>query len=170
MSRVLSFRDLRLIPELSEFTEVEMLSISRDGLMLEALELLGFDTRAPILYVPSKHRDLQGVVAVGFRAIGEINNDAAYRNSRCCPLIERLLWAAKKDPSLARELAKMIGHSVNLDSDAIEEEFPDFPEEDIEPDFEMVVNQLAALTFLRDTLRGSPYNDQGNLKTPSEYQ
>ena len=164
----MSFRDLKLIPGLSQFTEVELLSVTRDALVNNALGQLGFNLRAPILYVPSKHRDMQGNVGVGFRAVGHINNDHAYLNSSCCPMIERLIWASLKDPSLARELAKMMGHSVNLDDNAIEQEDP-FYEEEMEDDFEMVSAQLLALTKLRDVMRGSPYNEQGLLKTPKEY-
>jgi hypothetical protein len=169
MSRNFSFRDLRRIPELAKFTEVELLDPSKDELVNQALVQLGFNINAPILYVASQHRDLAGKVEVGFRAVGEISSDPAYLNSRLCPLIERLIWAAQKDPSLARELAKMMGHSVNLDDDATDEA-NDFPDSDIEPTYEVVQLQIEALTFLRDEIRGSPYNEQGNLKTSAEYQ
>lgn len=169
MSRVFSFRDLRRIPELSQLTEAEMLKPEHDALVNQALAQLGFNINAPILYVPSQHRDFAGKVAVGFRAVGEISSDPAYLNSRICPLIERLIWAAQKDPSLAKELSKMMGHSVNLDDDAAEEA-ADFPDTDVDPNYEIIQEQITTLTLLRDVLRGSPYNDQGNLKTPAEYQ
>lgn len=168
MSRVFSFRDLRRIPELSHLSESELLWPKHDAVVNQALAMLGFNVNAPILYVPSQHRDLSGKVEVGYRAVGEISNDPVYLNSKLCPLIERLIWAAQKDPSLAKELSKMMGHSVNLDEDA-SEEAADFPDTDIDPDYEIIQQQIEVLTLLRDERRGSPYNDQGNLKTPQEY-
>lgn len=140
-----------------------------DALVNQALVQLGFNINVPILYVPSQHRDLSGAVAVGFRAVGEISSDPAYLNSRLCPMIERLIWAAQKDPSLARELSRMTGHNVTL-GEEVTDEANDFPDSDIEPNYEITQMQIEALTFYRDEVRGTPYNDQGNLKTPAEYQ
>lgn len=169
MSRVLSFRDIQRVPGLDKYTEVQLLSIERDKEVNEVLEVLGFDINQPILYVPSKHRDLAGKVAVGFRAVGQISGNDEYMNSRLCPLIEKLVWAAKRDPSLAQELFKLIGHSVNLEEEAIEED-GEFLDEEVEPDFDDITEQIQALEELRNVIRGWPYNDQGNLKTPKEYQ
>jgi hypothetical protein len=169
MSRVFSFRDLKRVPSLTGFSETELLNPKHDAAVNEVLAAVGFNIQAPILYVPSRHRDLAGKVEVGFRAVGEISNDPVYLNSKLCPLIERLIWASQKDPSLARELSKMMGHSVNLDEDAADE-VNDFPDSDIDPDYGIIQMQIEALTFYRDEVRGSPYNEQGNLKTPAEYQ
>lgn len=170
MSRVFSFRDLGRAPNLKGLNETELLSPKWDEEVNKVLAAVGFDINAPILYVPSQHRDLAGKVAVGFRAVGEISSDTSYLNSRMCPLIERLIWAAQKDPSLAKELSRMMGHSVNLDNDEALEESLDFPEADVEPDYELIQEQIEVLTFLRDQIRGIPYNEQGNLKTPAEYK
>lgn len=169
MSRVISFRDLKIVPSLSQYTEVELLSTNLDDKVNNVLGQLGFNLKAPILYVPTKHRDMQGGVGVGFRAVGHINNDHAYLSSNICPMIERLIWASLKDPSLARELAKMMGHTVNLDDTALEIDDPMY-EEEIEDDYEMTSAQIVALTTIRDVVRGSPYNEQGILKTPKEYK
>lgn len=168
MSRVFSFRDILRVPELSHLNEVDLLNVKNDSLVNEVLAAVGFDITRPILYVPSNHRDLSNHVAVGFRAVGEINGRSEYMNTRMCPLIERLIFAAQKDPSLAKELSKMIGHSVDLSDSAIEED-TDFLEE-VEEEFEVISMQLELLTALRDSIRGNPYNEQGNLKTPAEYQ
>lgn len=169
MSRVFSFRDIKRAPKLAHMTEVEILSIQNDYLVNEVLAAVGFDIAQPILYMASKHRDLAGHVAVGFRAVGEIDGFSDYMSSRQVPLIERLIWAAQKDPSLARELSKMIGHSVDFRNDAIEDDGPSL-DEDIDPDYQMLTEQIEALHELRDHARGWPFNEQGNLKTPSEYQ
>lgn len=169
MSRVFSFRDLKLIPEFSGKTEREMVRLECDALMNEALSQLGFSLRAPILYIPSLHRDLQGRVAIGYRAVGQINEDPAYLNSPLCPLIERLIVAARKDPSLAAELSRMIGGGVNLDDDNAADVVKDMDEADVEPDWQRNERYIRELTEFRDMVRGSPYNEAGSLKLPSEY-
>lgn len=169
MSRVISFRDLQRIPFLSSYSEVELLQVSMDAKVNLALGQLGFNLDAPILYVPVKHRDMAGGVGVGYRAVGEINNDKAYLDSPVCPQIERLIWASRQDMSLARLLARMMGHSINLSDDSGAEEDPFIGEEYLEPDCEEVTAEIRILENLRDELRGSPYNEFGALKTPKEY-
>lgn len=170
MSRVLSFRDLKRVPTLSGLNELDMLQLANDGKINSILGQLGFNIKAPILYEPSIHRDMSGHVEMGYRAVGEINNDSEYLNSKICPIIERLIWAARKDMELAREICRLMGHSVNLATDDAIEEDNGFPDEDIEPDYEIKSQQIALLVSVRDAVRGDPYNEYGNLKTPNEYQ
>lgn len=175
MSRVMSFRDLRLIKELSAYNEIELLHPSMDDRVNFYLERLGFDTDYAILYVPNKHRDMQGKVGVGFRAVGEISINRGFVNSPLCSTIERLIAASYQDPSLAREMAKMLNTSVNFNMmSGVEEELIDeneeFPPELIEPDYEEVSGQLKFLENLRDQIRGPCYNEYGSLKTPAEYR
>lgn len=170
MSRNLSFRDIQRTPKAKHLTETELLKIENDPIVNEVLAAMGFDIKQPILYIASKHRDLAGKVAVGFRAVGEIDGFSDYMKSRQVPLIERLIYAAQKDPSLARELSKMIGHSVDLSDDAIDDDEGLFPDEDIDPEYQTILAQIEALHELRDHTRGWPFNEQGNLKTPLEYQ
>lgn len=172
MSRVISFRDLRLVNPLMNFNEIELLHPAFDAYINGVLEQLGFDTTVGVLYVPNKHRDLQGKVAVGFRAVGQINPYSAYIDSSLCTLVERLVAASKKDMSLAKEMAAMMGNSVNIMvQDGVEYE-PDeeFPAELIESDYDDVAAQIAALEAIRDAIRGPSHNDYGNIKTPDEYQ
>jgi len=169
MSRVFSFRDLQLIPELSHLTEHRMVRLNSDSLVNKALSQLGFSLRRPIFYVPCLHRDLQGNVAVGFRATGTLNEDPLYRESSLCPQIERLLWAARRDGSLAAELARMIGHSINLDDDSAPEPMAYIEDEYIEPDYQKNAALIAELESYRDLVRGNPYNEYGSLKLPHEY-
>lgn len=170
MSRVFSFRDLQRIPALKGLTETQLLSIERDDLVNQYLAELGFDITKAILYVPAKHRDLSGKVAVGYRAVGDINQDRKWLNSSMCLPIERLIAASKTDMSLTRELAKLMGSNVDLRDDGVVEEPEDFPDELTEPDADDVAHQILILESIRDQVRGSPYNEQGALKTPQEYQ
>lgn len=169
MSRVLSFRDLQLIPELGGLTEIELLEIARDGLVNDYLAQLGFNVLSPILYVPAKHRDLQGGVGVGFRAVGEITTSESYLDNPLCTQVERLIITGLKDMSLTRELAKMMGAGVDYYG-AINAEDENFPPELIEEDAEEVLDQMELLVMIRDEIRGTPYNEWGSLKTEEEYQ
>ena len=170
MSRVFSFRDLKLIPEFANKTEREMVRLEFDDIMNEALSQLGFSMKAPILYVPSLHRDMRGNVAIGYRAVGQVNEDPAYLNSPLCPLIERLIVAARRDPSLASELASMIGGGINLDDDYAAEPQKEVEDDYIEPNWRRDERFINELTDFRDMVRGSPYNETGTLKLPHEYK
>lgn len=169
MSRVFSMRDLRLIPALSKFNEIELLQISNDALVNSYLRQLGFNISRAILYTPAKHRDLQGNVGVGFRAVGEISRDRSFLTSSLCTTTERLVAASYYDMSLTKELAKLLGNSVDLRSGVGDEEDSSFPAELIEPDYEEVAFEILALEKIRDSIRGTPHNDAGALKTPGEY-
>lgn len=170
MSRVFSFRDLQRIPALSGLSEIQMLAIERDDLINQYLSTLGFDTTKAILYVPAKHRDLSGKVAVGYRAVGEIDpHNRTYLNSSVAAPIERLIAASKTDMSLTRELAKLMGSNIELKDDGATEEDDSYPPELIEEDHEEVSEEILNLENIRDMIRGSPYNEYGALKTPQEY-
>lgn len=173
MSRTISFRDLRLIDALKKYNEIELLHPDRDDEVNAFLKVLGFNVNLGVLYVPSKHRDLQGNIGLGFSAVGEISAYSDYLNSPMCPLVERILAASKRDMSLAREMAAMLGSSVNImaqTDDGFDDEGEEFPEEWIEPDYDEVSIQIKLLENLRETIRGSHLNDYGNLKTPEEYK
>lgn len=174
MSRVMSFRDLRLIDELSDYNEIELLHPSMDDRVNFYLAQLGFDTDYGILYVPNKHRDMQGNVGVGFRAVGEITINRNFINSPLCSTVERLIAASYKDPSLAAEMAKMMGNSISYDMiagiDDGGEPIEEFPPELIEPDYEEMSAQIKFLENLRDEIRGPYLNEYGSIKTPEEYK
>lgn len=169
MSRIFSFRDLQLIPALSKFNEIELLQISNDALVNSYLRQLGFNVTRAILYVPAKHRDLQGNVGVGFRAVGEIRRDRGFLTSPLCTATERLIAASYYDMSLTKEIAKLLGNSVDLRSDVGDEEDSNLTTELIEPDYKEVTLEILTLEKIRDRIRGTPYNDAGALKTPEEY-
>lgn len=170
MSRSMSFRDLRLIPTLSKYNEIELLHPSLDAVINNCLGQLGFDLNYAVQYIPSKHRDIQGKVAVGFRAVGEISNDRAFINSPLCSLTERLVAAAQKDPSLTRELSQLMGNSINLTGEDSGEEAEEFPIELVESDCDEVAKQILNLETIRDAIRGSAYNEDGSLKLPGTYK
>lgn len=172
MSRVMGFRDLRIIPELAQYNEVELLHPSMDAVMNKYLEQLGFNTNAPIEYIPNNYRDMQGKTGVGFRAVGTINADSAYLRSPLASMEDRITATYYKDPTLAKELAMMMNTGISfVDVEVTQDgDEDDFPEELVEPTYEDVAAELKRLEDLRDAIRGPVYNESGAPKTPAEYK
>lgn len=170
MSRVFSFRDLRLIPELSKYNEIQLLHPSMDAVINAYLSQLGFDMNHAIFYVPAKHRDMQGKIDVGFRAIGEISDDRAFITSKLCTITERLVAASHTDPSLCKELSSLMGNSISYrDVEDNHDGEESYPEDLVEPDFDEVAQEILNLENLRDQIRGTPHDEAGALKLPGTY-
>ena len=113
MNRVLSFRDLRLITELSHYSELDLLRPENDSMVMGYLAKLGFDVDFGVVYEPTKHRDMQGNVGVGFRAIGELDINRNVVNSYLCSMEDRLCVAAYLDPTFIMEIAPMLGSRID---------------------------------------------------------
>ena len=172
MSKAISFRDLQVCSFFNGMNEIEMISLKNDKLMEHALVQIGFDTEYPVSYEPSKHRCMRGKVAVGFRAVGEINLNRSYINSPMCTLTERMIAAAYTDPSLTKEMSSLMGMRVNFRSlldNGNDSSNEDLPEDMLEPDREFVGQQIRELERLRDVIRGPLFNNRGEAKTFLEY-
>lgn len=167
MSRVFSFRDLiRVVPQFQGKSEYDLIRPEMDEAVHDVLADLGFSMRHAITYVPALHRDLTGRVAVGFMARGTLNHYArAYLSSPLCDPIELLIAAAKRDPSMAAELAKMLGGKHCLDDDYAIDKEPPYDGE-VEPDYEDNLLMIQGLTQLRDFIRGNEMLDDGTMQTP----
>ena len=176
MSKVVSFSDLLACSELSHIrNEIELLSIDNDDLMGNILGQIGFDIEFPISYEASKHRNLQNKVVVGFCAIGEIDINSKYIRSNLCSLTERIIATVYTDPSLTRQLSGLVGMRMTStmmlkESDGGEHSEEGFLDYMIEPDYEFVTEQIANLEAIRDIIRGSKYNNRGEVKTLEEYK
>jgi hypothetical protein len=155
--KVISFRDLKLADELKHLNEVEMLFPENDALMHEVLWQCGFDPAKEIEYVPSKHRDMQGKVAIGFQAIGSVCTSRKLLNSCVSDITDRMCAAAYTDPSLTRELASMMGNTINykalLEAEGVVED--ENNEEPVEEDYEWTVQQIMQLQAVHDMIRGN---------------
>lgn len=154
--RTLSFRDVRLIPELSKYNEIELLNPQMDSLVNSFLGRLGFDMEFEIEYVPSLHRDMQNKIAVGFQFVGEISLNRNFINSSMCSMTERLAAAAYQDPSLTRELSSMLGGNQNyysLSEVDAEDAGLGYAEDEVEEDYEWVSLQIRQLETIRDQIR-----------------
>lgn len=174
MSRVISFRDLMVCTKLAHIrNEIELLNIENDDVVASILAQVGFDVDYPVLYVPSKHRDMQNKVSVGFMAVGDISLNRSFVNSYLCSTTERMIAACYTDPSLMRELNRLTGNRVNykaLLADEGEGDLEELPEDMLEPDRDIISAQIKQLTELRDSIRGGIYNEAGDLKTFAEYK
>lgn len=170
--KVLSFRDIKLSGEFEGMNEVEMLAPSNDAKMNKVLAKIGIDLDYGVLYVPSKHRDMQGKVAVGFQAVGEIQHNRSFINSPFCTTADLIIVAGQHDMSLANELASLgscsRSYGALLDTEAEGGGVP-ADEYTVEDDYEFVLKQIQQLTEVRDMLRGPCNSDTGSLKTPQEY-
>lgn len=170
MSKVISCSDLLLAEELAHVkNEVELLSIDNDDIVCCILEKLGFDTMYPIAYVPSKHRNMQGQVVIGYQLVGDVTLNRLVLNSPVCDATDRLIAANYQDPSMARELAGMMNIQCNYSSEDSEEVVFD-EDAEVEEDYEWVAQQIRQLETVRDAIRGSMFNEQGEIKTFSEYK
>lgn len=171
MSRVMSFRDLLLIEGLSKYRELDLLHPSMDDKVKFYLDQLGFNIDAPVEYIPNKHRDIRGVVAVGFRAVGTIATGHPFLRSRLATIEDRIMATYFSDPSLAIELSQMLGRGISFSDDDLlpADDEEEFPPELIEPDYEEVAAELKRLEELRDNIRGPMYNIAGSPKTYKEY-
>jgi hypothetical protein len=173
MSRTVSFRDLQLCTAFAGMNEIAMLRIENDAAMAEVLSQIGFDVEYPITYVPSKHRDMQNKVGVGYMCVGDISINRKFVNSYLCSTVERMIAASYSDPSLTRELGALMGHHVNYRSlleDDAEWGGEELPEDMLEPDRREVAALIQSLAELRDSIRGSQYNESGDLKCYEEYR
>lgn len=176
MSRVISFRDIkRCVPYFRDMTEVEMLHPEHDAHMQDVLQAMGFDIHEGVEYVANNHRDMLGNVGVGFRAVGIIDpNNREFLNSRLADNYDRMAAAGRSgNVDLADELSKLMGCSSAMA--AIEEtgagcvdpeDLTLKQQEDlwIDPEYEVITQQMNTLKWICEDIRGSAYDEDGSVK------
>lgn len=169
----ISLSDLQLLDEFKTLPESEMILIKNDEAINKVLYTIGFDVpRFGVIYIPSKHRNLQNKVVIGYRVVGDVRRDDAFKNGPMASLTDRLTISAYKDVSLMKEMALLSGLSRNTMA-GLEDDLPDdqetLPESQLEPGWKELEQRIQRMVDLRDKLRGPYLNDAGNLKTQSEY-
>jgi hypothetical protein len=173
MTKVVSFRDILLAEELAHIkNEIELLDIKNDDIVKKVLKQLAFDCEYGVAYIPTKHRDMRGKIAIGFQCVGEVTLNRDLLNSSVCDATDRLVATSHRDVGFAKELASMMGAQVDLSRDDDAEYVPeeDFDESQVEDDYEFVLKQIKQLEEVRDMVRGSMYNAAGDVKTYEEYK
>lgn len=184
MSRTFSMRDVLYVLDPSGsrgLSEQALLSVHMDDEVNAVLAQVGFDINEPIEYLPSNHRDMRGIVGIGFRAVGTVTKDPAWLDSPLCDTMERIIFEYRRHPSLAKEMCHMLGSHVDLTSHASEDgsEYCTEAEERIkaktlkgqlEPQYRAAEERINQLEDLREMVRGCPYRQDGGLKTPADYK
>lgn len=153
-----SVRDLQQFPELSKYSELDLIHPDMDSTIRPFLYILGIDTEYPIEYGAYNHRDLNNKTGIGYRLVGEIRCDAEFRKSPFCDTIDRVAITGYQDSSLTQELAQMMNHTVDFDAMDDEEGFlatEDFTTDMIEPDYEEVSAELQRMRKTIIEIRGA---------------
>ena len=166
--KCISFQDLLLATTLSSYRELDLLHPSMDDKVADVLKQCGVDINKPVLYTPCKHRTLRNKVVLGFVASGDLSLKDQYRH--LFDVTERIAVAATTDIYLARDMIKMSHTPLITDVERVsdrEEDPLDRVEE--EDDYHEVLANIKQLEELRDSLRGSCFNESGGLKTYDEY-
>lgn len=173
MSRVASFRDIKyalvsLGKAPASLTEKEMLDPYWDDEINAVLASIGFDMRQAIDYVPNLHRDIQGNVGMGYRAVGTVTTDPSWLKHPLCDMVEAIIFEYRRDPGLARDMAAMSGSYFDL-TEGAGDHFEPSENEYIEPDHKKHEDEIQRLVNQRDKIRGNRYNEDGSLKTPADW-
>lgn len=158
--KALSFRDLKLIPELSNCSELWMLQPCMDSVIHPYLAMFGLDIEYGVTYQPNVHRDMQGKVALGFMARAEVSCNRNDINGPFMNLEDRLQAVAFLDKSLLEEMAELSGKMSDYRGDGesiIEDEpFKDmFPTEMTEVDYRDTEAMIDRLTEVCKRIRRS---------------
>lgn len=178
--RATSLRDIMLADNLKHIvSEVLLIDPKNDSEVLVVLEQIGYDIKQPFEYVPSRHRDMNNKVAVGFMVVGEYSREPKYRHF--LDTTDRVIVAGMADPSLGREMSAMQGRKNTYKSEdkwddgsrakkddpryyseaellefgftTGEEEGDEFSGEYLEKDWEETLRAIKQLEEIRDDVR-----------------
>lgn len=171
-----SLTDIRLISELSQFSELELIHPSNDEKVAKYLYKIGIDINQPWYYHGCYHRNLKEEVVLGLRVIGEVRRDEEFQDSWLAGITERLICVAYDDVSLMKEIAQLsyqvrdIDEYVNeFDSTDFDEERALFPIDQLEEDWESKEANVAALNQAILSIRGCPFTESGGMKLMGDY-
>lgn len=158
MSKSIGARDVLQVPSLAHLTEIAILHPSQDKLVAPVIHALGIDTDFPVEIHANKYRDMNGKVAIGYRFVGHLRIDRGYINSGFADTIERVAATGYSDPSLTRELAEMMGQTVDFKSfhegetEELSEE--EFPVSMMEEDYASSEDLITTLNVIVNRVRG----------------
>ena len=165
----ISFKDVLLISEFAGLTEFDLLQTKMDIKVLPYLHTLGMDSKKGYEIRASQHRTLTGKIHTGFTYCGDIRLDKEFRDSPYCSMVDRLVIAGTKDPSMLHELAGLMNSTVNYSSanDCKEEE--DLPEGLAKllyvDGWQKAITVIDSLTAVIENTRGVSMGADGGLKT-----
>jgi len=172
--KTVSVSDLLTLPEFQGMNEVQLIHPSNDRKVVPYLYVIGLDYKKGYEVVAYKHRNQQNKVVVGYLYSGECRLDDEYRSGSMCSSIDRVIMSSKKDFSLTKELATLMGgglHYGKFDTEENENDGTQYLAVGLyEDDYEEVSGILKTLRQVALDIRGIPYNDRGSLKTLEEYE
>jgi len=167
MSKSVGMRDILKIPAFASMNERDLLDPKYDKHVWPYLYELGVDTEYGVEIDVNDYRDLNDKIGIGYRYVGEIRCDAAFRKSPFCTATDRLVITSYHDRSLTQELAGIMSQgTMTFDADGDDEAFL---EEHIETSFGENTQQISVLKQMLYNVRGSQRNASGALKMPHEY-
>lgn len=159
MMKRISFQSILKIPRFSHLNEIKLLPREMDKEVEDVLWALGLDFQRGLYIQPCRHRDLDGVVHVGYTYMGYERTDGAWLGSRYASLDAHI--ESNKDSDLKGELYKMSRQGVgksgfdNMCLRAAGGEGTTSSREDmVEPDFESTSAYLQTLHLLQTEIRG----------------
>ena len=171
----ISVSDLQVIESFKNLTEFDFLPIENDKYVLPYLREFGMDIRQGYEIIAHKHRNKQNKVVTGYYYSGDIRTDNKWRNSSMCIMEDRIIMTGRKDFSLTQELCKLSGsggitfHPDGDEEDALKSPLEALTADMYEPEGDIATEQIKVLNSLVFAIRGSPYNDAGNLKTHQDW-
>lgn len=120
-------------------------------------------------YKCAYHRNLQKQCVVNYMITSEVRTDREFMTSPWCTSEDKVIASGKKDLSLAAELGKMSGISVEYDNIfglEMEEQFEhDLPLDEIE----RIEDELRAMNVVLENVRGNQFLRSGRRKLAAEY-
>lgn len=168
---VLSCSDLLKLGDFAGMNEVSLIHPKNDEKVLNHARTAGLDVTGGYAYEASQHKNMFGEVVVGYRLIGELRGDAAFRSNPFCTSEVRTLSHLRKDVSLTQEMVKLSGGGFSYGKNAEEDVETEREYETMyEENWQALEREIAMLNQLAFDIRGSSYGANGGLKTFYEYQ
>ena len=167
----ISVSDLLKLDDFKHLNEVELIHPKNDEKVLNHARTAGMDVTGGYAYEASQHKNMFGKTVVGYRLIGELRSDAAFRSSPFCTPEVRTLSHLRRDVSLTQEMVKLSGGGFSYGK-TTQEDVEDTREYEsmYEENWQALEREIAMLNQLAFDIRGSSYGANGGLRTFYEYQ
>ena len=166
----ISMSDLLVIPELSKYSEKDLIPVIMDEKVLPYLYEMGLDKNKGYCVDYNIHRNLQDKVVEGYKYVGEIRIDSDFRHSPFCGIMDRIIIHGTKDIGFALDLARRLGSTINYTHfEENDTKTDDVDKSILNPDWEESVMRITQHLQYVDLVRGCPTNSSGLPKLHEEW-
>lgn len=165
--KVFSVTDLMLIPELSHFRQIDFIKPENTEKLLPFLKILGYDVLYPIVFRPSKHRNLQNQVVISYQIIGDIELNSSFQDSVWCTAEDKIIARGYTDLTVSEDMAAIMTACRSYGDTGSHDD--GFPVDQCEPDEKEVLAQIKQLEELLLQIRGNPYRKDGSIATLDQH-